>query len=52
MGILTNRDMRFEKSDGVKASALMTREGLITVREGCGQDEARDLLRAGTRSSG
>jgi len=45
VGILTNRDMRFEKSDAVKASALMTHEGLITVREGCGQAEARDLLR-------
>ncbi|MEO8925718.1 MAG: IMP dehydrogenase, partial [Caulobacteraceae bacterium] len=45
VGILTNRDMRFERSDDVPASALMTREGLITVREGCGQAEARDLLR-------
>jgi IMP dehydrogenase len=45
VGILTNRDMRFERSDDLPASALMTREGLITVREGCGQEEARDLLR-------
>ena len=44
VGILTNRDMRFE-SDGRKpASAMMTHEGLITVREGVGQSEARDLL--------
>jgi IMP dehydrogenase len=45
VGILTNRDMRFERSDEVDAAALMTREGLVTVREGCGQDEARALLR-------
>ncbi len=45
VGILTNRDMRFESSDDKPASAVMTREGLITVREGCGQEEARDLLR-------
>jgi IMP dehydrogenase len=45
VGILTNRDMRFEGSADTPASALMTHEGLITVREGCGQDEARALLR-------
>ena len=44
-GILTNRDMRFETDASVPASAIMTRENLITVREGCTQDEARDLLR-------
>ncbi|MHB8529261.1 MAG: IMP dehydrogenase [Caulobacteraceae bacterium] len=45
VGILTNRDMRFEVSDAATASALMTREGLITVREGVSQAEARALLR-------
>ncbi len=45
VGILTNRDMRFEGSDEVPASELMTREGLITVREGVSQGEARALLR-------
>jgi IMP dehydrogenase len=45
VGILTNRDMRFERSDGVKAAELMTRDGLVTVREGVSQDEARALLR-------
>ena len=45
VGILTNRDMRFERSDDAKAAALMTHEGLVTVREGVSQDEARDLLR-------
>jgi IMP dehydrogenase len=45
VGILTNRDMRFETSDKALASALMTKEGLVTVREGVSQREARDLLR-------
>ncbi|HUZ11860.1 MAG TPA: IMP dehydrogenase, partial [Caulobacteraceae bacterium] len=45
VGILTNRDMRFEVSDKVAASALMTHEGLVTVREGVSQQEARRLLR-------
>jgi len=44
-GILTNRDMRFETDAGAPASAIMTRENLITVREGCSQAEARALLR-------
>jgi len=44
-GILTNRDMRFETRDDVPAKALMTKDNLVTVREGVSQDEARDLLR-------
>ncbi len=44
-GILTNRDMRFEGSGDVAAKALMTTENLVTVKEGVGQAEARDLLR-------
>jgi IMP dehydrogenase len=45
VGILTNRDMRFEGSASALARDLMTREGLITVREGVSQDDARALLR-------
>ena len=45
VGILTNRDMRFATSDDTPASALMTHENLITVREGVSQEDARDLLR-------
>jgi IMP dehydrogenase len=45
VGILTNRDIRFETNLDQPASAVMTREGLITVREGATQDEARALLR-------
>jgi IMP dehydrogenase len=44
VGILTNRDMRFEADDSRKASELMTRENLVTVREGVGQAEAKKLL--------
>jgi IMP dehydrogenase len=44
-GILTNRDMRFEGRDDIPAKALMTHEGLVTVKEGVSQAEARDLLR-------
>jgi len=44
-GILTNRDMRFEARDATPAKALMTKEGLVTVREGVSQAEARELLR-------
>ncbi|ODT62729.1 MAG: IMP dehydrogenase [Phenylobacterium sp. SCN 69-14] len=45
VGILTNRDMRFEGSDDIPASELMTRDNLIVVREGVSQAEARELLR-------
>jgi IMP dehydrogenase len=45
VGILTNRDMRFEGASNAPAHTLMTTENLITVREGCTQDEARALLR-------
>ena len=45
VGILTNRDMRFESGDDTPARVLMTKENLVTVREGCSQAEARQLLR-------
>lgn len=45
VGILTNRDMRFEGDDKVPASALMTRDNLITVSEGIDHREAREMLR-------
>ncbi|BEV12180.1 IMP dehydrogenase [Asticcacaulis sp. DW145] len=44
VGILTNRDIRFE-SDGSKTAAdLMTRDALITVTEGVNQSKARELM--------
>ena len=45
IGILTNRDMRFEGEGSITARELMTHEGLITVREGIDRAAARDLLR-------
>ena len=44
VGILTNRDVRFANDPGQKVAELMTRERLITVREGVSQDEAKRLL--------
>jgi len=45
VGMLTNRDMRFESDPSIRASALMTTGDLITVREGAGRQEAWNLLR-------
>ena len=44
VGILTNRDMRFTADPETPASALMTKDNLITVREGIAPEEARALL--------
>jgi len=44
VGILTNRDVRFANNPDQKVSELMTKDRLITVREGVSQDEARRLL--------
>ncbi|MFO7156761.1 MAG: IMP dehydrogenase [Pseudomonadota bacterium] len=43
VGIVTNRDLRFERNLDRPVSEVMTRE-LVTAREGIGQDEAIDLL--------
>ncbi|WP_269514189.1 IMP dehydrogenase [Brevundimonas subvibrioides] len=45
VGILTNRDMRFDTDPNTRAAALMTTGDLVTVREGAGREEARELLR-------
>src|SRR5215471_10480832 len=44
VGILTNRDVRFATDPRQKVAELMTKERLITVREGVVQDEAKRLL--------
>ncbi len=44
VGILTNRDVRFATDKRQKVSELMTKDHLVTVREGVGQDEAKRLL--------
>jgi IMP dehydrogenase len=44
VGILTNRDVRFATDPRQTVAELMTKERLITVREGVVQDEAKRLL--------
>jgi IMP dehydrogenase len=44
VGILTNRDVRFAADPRQKVSELMTRDKLVTVREGVKPDEAKRLL--------
>ncbi|MDH3474861.1 MAG: IMP dehydrogenase [Rhodospirillales bacterium] len=44
VGILTNRDVRFAEDNRQPVSELMTRENLITVKEGAERDEAKRLL--------
>jgi IMP dehydrogenase len=44
VGILTNRDVRFATDKRQKVAELMTKDRLVTVREGVGQDEAKRLL--------
>jgi IMP dehydrogenase len=44
VGILTNRDVRFATNMRQAVSELMTRDKLITVKEGVDRDEAKRLL--------
>jgi IMP dehydrogenase len=44
VGILTNRDVRFASNPDQRVAELMTKDRLITVREGVTQDEAKRLL--------
>ncbi len=44
VGILTNRDVRFATDPQQRVAELMTKDKLITVREGVSQDEAKRLL--------
>jgi len=44
VGILTNRDVRFANDPRERVSALMTKDKLVTVREGVKPDEAKRLL--------
>ncbi|MDR3507288.1 MAG: IMP dehydrogenase [Caulobacteraceae bacterium] len=46
VGILSNRDMRFEGNPDVPASEVMTKDNLATVREGVTPAEARALLKS------
>jgi len=44
VGILTNRDIRFEKNIDLKVADRMTKNNLITVNEGTTLDEAKMVL--------
>lgn len=44
IGILTNRDLRFETDDDKPVHVLMTTENLITAPEGTTLDEAKTIL--------
>jgi IMP dehydrogenase len=44
VGILTNRDVRFASNPQQRIYELMTRENLVTVRDGVSQQEAKRLL--------
>jgi len=44
VGILTNRDLRFETQLNRKVSEVMTKENLITVSEGINLESAKSLL--------
>ncbi|HDH53122.1 MAG TPA: CBS domain-containing protein, partial [Nitrospirae bacterium] len=44
VGILTNRDLKFETNWKKKASEVMTKKGLITASEGITLEEAKEIL--------
>ena len=44
IGILTNRDIRFEDDHSILVSARMTNDKLITVKEGISMEEAKGVL--------
>ncbi|WP_224483686.1 IMP dehydrogenase [Robertkochia aurantiaca] len=43
-GIVTNRDLRFEKNDARSISEVMTSENLVTAAEGTSLADAEDIL--------
>jgi len=46
VGILTNRDVRFASDMRQRVAELMTKDNLVTVKEGVKPDEAKRLLHA------
>lgn len=44
-GILTNRDVRFERDPSKRIDEVMTKENLLTAREGTTLEEAEKILR-------
>lgn len=46
VGIVTNRDLRFEKDFDRPIADIMTKDNLVTVAEGTSLDQAEDILQA------
>jgi IMP dehydrogenase len=44
VGILTNRDLRFEKRPDRRVAEVMTKERLVTARPGVSLEEAKEIL--------
>ncbi|MCT4592864.1 MAG: IMP dehydrogenase [Anaeromicrobium sp.] len=45
VGILTNRDIRFEGDENKRIDEIMTKENLVTAKEGTSMDEAENILK-------
>ena len=46
VGIVTNRDLRFEKNEARPVMEVMTSENLVTVHEGISMSDAEEILQA------
>ena len=46
VGIITNRDIRFEKEVSKKIDDVMTKENLVTAKMGISMDDALDLMKS------
>ena len=46
VGIVTNRDLRFEKNEARPVIEVMTSENLVTVHEGISMSDAEEILQA------
>jgi len=44
VGIITNRDLRFEKNFERRVKEVMTKDGLVTASPGIGLDQAKEIL--------
>jgi len=44
LGIITNRDIRFEKDNSLSVSDRMTKDGLVTVPKGTSLEKSKELL--------
>ena len=51
VGIITNRDLKFEEDFSKKIKESMTSEGLITAKEGITLEEAKKILQRRERKN-